>query len=238
MTTRTDLLTDLAPMVNGIASEFGRRHHAHGADAADFSQEMFLWIVKNEDQVRTWLDQEFFTEDEGIKLIARSLRNECKDYAVDIKAQTLGYERTDLHWYSKGEVKALLPAVFNESAWHEPPQSEGRSTKSQAEGGNWIATLADVAQAFSKLDPRDQHLLRRFHEDDWTNKMMAEAENVSHQSMSERHDRAVDRLVRLLGDTAPRPMRDAAYYPRDPWRGRRAVTNSSARAYQSAVYDD
>jgi len=233
----TDLLTELAPMVAQIANEYGRGHRVHGAEPSDFSQELYLWIVKNEDQVRTWLDPEFFDAKEGEKLLAASLRNEAKDYAVDIKSQALGYERADLHWYSKGEVRALLPSVFNESAWHEPPRSEGRSTKSQAEGGNWIATLADVAQAFAKLEPRDQHLIRRFHEDDWTNKMMAEADDISEQLMSYHHDRAVSRLVKLLGGKAPDPMREQMD-KRDPWRGRRAVSNSAARAYQSGAYDD
>jgi len=232
-----DLLNEIAPVVEAVAASFGRNNRVYGAEADDFRQEMYLWIVQNEDQVHDWLDHELFDEREGERLLAGALRNQCKDYAVDIKAQAVGYERADLHWYSKGEVKALLPSVFSESAWHEPPRSEGRSTKSQAEGNNWIATLADVAQAFTKLDPADQHLLRRFHEDDWTNKMMAEAEDVTKQQMSYLHDRAIGRLVNLLGGSAPRPMREQTN-PRDPWRGRRAVSNSAARAYQSGAYDD
>jgi RNA polymerase sigma factor (sigma-70 family) len=234
----SDLLSELAPMVQGIASEFGRRHRIHGAEADDFAQELYAWILSNQTQVELWLDCEAFDEREGTRLLAGALRNECKDYAVDIKAQALGYERRDLHWYGKGEVRALLPSVFNEDAWHEPPQSEGRSTKAPSEGGNWIATLADVAQAITKLEPRDQSLLRMFHEDGWTNKMVAESLQVSEQVMSYQHDRAVGRLVKLLGDTAPRPMRDSRDYQRDPFRGRKAVSNAAARAYQSAVYDD
>ena len=230
----TDLLTELAPMVEGIASEFGRSNRVYGAEAGDFSQELYLWIVENEDQVRQWLDPELYGEKEGTRLLAGTLRNRARGCAVDIKAQALGYKTSDLQWYSRNEVKNLLPLVFNEDSWHEPPRSEGRSAKAPSEGGNWIATLADVAQAFAKLKPADQNLLRGFHADDWTNRMMAEAENVTHQAMSERHDRAIDRLVQLLGGTQPpQPLR-----PRDPWQGRRSVTNSAARAYQGAIYDD
>ena len=230
----TDLLNDLAPMVNQIASEFGRSNRVYGAETADFSQELYLWIVKNEDKVREWLDP----EDPAHGLLAVSLKNVAKGYAVGVKAQALGYERDDLHWYNKGELKALLPLVFNDDAWHEPPQSEGRSAKAPSEGGNWIATLADVSQAYSKLDLADQQLLRYFHKDDYSNQEMADDEGVTHQSMSERHDRALGRLLRILGGTVPTPMREARNEQRDPWVGRRAVTNSTARSYQSGAYDD
>lgn len=232
-----DLLTELSPMVEGIASEFGRSNRIYGAETADFSQELYLWIVKNEHKVRTWLDPESFSEKEANSLLAWSLRREAKHYAVGVKAQALGYERSDLHWYNKGELKALLPLVFNDDAWHEPPQSEGRSAKAPSEGGNWIATLADVAQAFSRLGPADQKLLRGFHKYDFTNQSMADAEGITHQSMSDRHDSALGRLLRILGGTVPTPMREAREQ-RDPSKGRRAVTNSAARAYQGAIYDD
>jgi hypothetical protein len=230
----TDLLTELSPMVEGIASEFGRSNRVYGAETADFSQELYLWIVKNENKVRTWLDP----EDPAHGLLVVSLKNVAKAYAVGVKAQALGYERDDLHWYNKGELKALLPLMFNDDAWHEPPQSEGRSAKAPSEGGNWIATLADVAQAYSKLDAKDQRLLRWFHKDDRSNQDLADDEGVTHQSMSERHDRAIGRLLRILGGTVPTPMREARSEPRDPWKGRRSVTNSTARSYQGAIYDD
>lgn len=227
----------LEPMIESIAAEFGRKFHQYGADAEDFSQELYLWLFENGGKVAEWLDPEKFDPKDGERLLAKSLRNEALDYGVDIKAQCVGYERRDLHWYSKGEVKALLPAIFNPDAWENPPQSEGRSTKSPSEGGNWVTTLADVAQAFEQLDASDRSILRGLHSEGWTNKMMAMAEQVSEQVMSYRHDRAVSRLVKLLGGEAPRPMRDAAG-ARDHWRGRKAVSSAAARAYQSATYDD
>ena len=234
----SDLLTELSPMVEGIASEFGRTNRVYGAETADFSQELYLWIVKNEDKVRGWLESEDLNEREANNTLAKALRDTARTLAVEVKAQALGYERDDLHWYNKGELKALLPLMFNDDAWHEPPQSEGRSAKAPSEGGNWIATLADVAQAYSKLDAKDQQLLRWFHKDDRSNQDLADDEGVTHQSMSERHDRAIGRLLRILGGTVPTPMREARSEPRDPWKGRRSVTNSTARSYQGAIYDD
>jgi hypothetical protein len=234
-----DLFDTLAPMVTTIANEYGRMHRAHGADASDFSQTLYAWVVENENQVREWLDPEFFEEKDGTRLLATSLRNEAKDYAVDVKAQALGYKRSDLYWYGKNEVRSLLPSVFNQDAWHEPPQSEGRSTKAASEGGNWIATLADVAQAFVRLDEYDQQILRRFHEDGWTNVLMAEVTGISEQLMSYHHDRAITRLVKLLGGEKFQQTRQTgADATRDPFKGRHAVSNAAARAYQSTSYAD
>lgn len=225
---------EVQPMVSAIAAEFGRRAKVHGAESGDFQQEFVLWLIENQDQVAEWLEE--LDEKESSRLLAKCLRNEGKDYLVDIKAQSVGYERTDLHWYNKGEVKALLPSVFDRNKWHEPPQSEGGSAKSQAEGNNWIATLSDLSQAFDKLDLYDRKVLEAFHKHGWINKELAEREGVTEQMMSYYHDRAVGNLVRKLGDPAPHPMRKQE--SRDPWRGRRAISNSTARARTSRTYDD
>ena len=230
------IMDTLTPMVESIAAEYGRRYHQYGASNEDFAQQLWLWVFENGHQLSTWLDPELFEPKVADKLIAQSMRNECKDYAVDVKAQSLGYERVDLHWYSKGEIKALLPSMFNPDAWHEPPQSEGRSTKAPSEGGNWIATLADLAQAYKRMTEYDQSILEALHKDGWTQAMLAESLRIPEQTMSYHHDRALGRMVRMLGDTKPNPMKEQAN-PRDPWRGRHSVSNAGARAYQQQVYD-
>ena len=233
MSTFDDLWPVVEPIAAGIAAEYGRRHRVHGADESDFRQEFALWLVENSAQVADWhaeLDKQGFE-----RMVARVLRNEGTDYGLDIKAHAVGYKREDLYFYSKGEVKALLPLMFDPEKWHEPPQSEGRSTKSQAEGGGWIATLADISQAFDRLETEDRELLAAFHKDEWSNVLMAEAYGVTEQVMSYRHDRAVRRLLKVLGDTSPRPMR--AQTNRDPWRGRRAIPAPAMRAYEQKAYD-
>lgn len=230
-----DLLETLEPMILGIAAEYGRIHRCHGADPDDYAQELRVFVLENTPALTDYLDPEQYSPEQGTRLVAQSLRNEAKDYSLDIKAQAVGYKREDLYFYSKGEVKALLPAMFDPEKWHEPPQSEGRSTKSQAEGGGWIATLADISQAYKKLDVADKELLAAFHQDGWSNVLMAEAYGVTEQVMSYRHDRAIRRLLKVLGDTSPRPMR--AQTNRDPWRGRRAIPAPAMRAYEQKVYD-
>lgn len=230
-----NLLDELEPMIAAISAEFGRRHRVHGADNADFAQELCIWVIENEAQVSEWLNPELYSPDHGSRMLAAALRNQSKDYAVDIKAQAVGYKRDDLTWYTEKEVEHLLPAVFDPEKWHEPPQSEGRSTKAPSEGGGWIATLADIAQAYERLGIADKDLLAGFHKSGWTNKMMAEAAEVSEALMSYRHKAAIRRLVKLLGGPRPKMREGQA---RDPWRGRHALTNSTARHITKGSYDD
>ena len=154
MTTFEEFLPVVQPIVEQVASEYGRKTWRHGATNEDYSQELYCYLIENEQQVAEWLAE--YEPKQFERFLARVLRNECKDYARDIKAQALGFERRDEFFYSRGEVKALLPAVFDPEAWLNPPQSEGRTEKRPSEGNNWATTLADVAAALDKLDAEDQ----------------------------------------------------------------------------------
>jgi len=219
-------LPQLQGVVEQIATEYGRLHHTHGADRADFEQEMFVYLIEHEDRVTEWLEDREIRD--ATRFIAKVLRNECKDYARDVKAQSLGFNREDEFFYTPGEVRYLLDAMFDKDKWLEPPETDGRSSKRQSEGNNWIATLADLAQAYERLSAADRLLLSEFHKDGMANMVMAELYDVSAQVMSARHDQAVKRLVRKLGDESPRPSRGASNH--DPWRGRHAISNTHARA--------
>lgn len=226
--------SEFEPVVAGIAQEYGRKYHRYGADAEDFRQELWLWLHANTDKLLAKRD-EWDDDDRFTKYLARCARNECHDYGIDIRAQAGGQDRASAYWYNRGEVEALLPLMFNESAWHEPPQSEGRSSKAPSEGGNWLATLADVAQAFTRLPIEDQVYLRERYECGLRNKEQAEMHEVSEATMSYRVGRGLKRLWAVLGGPRPNPMREHDKY--DPWRGRHAVSVAQARAIQSGYYD-
>ena len=164
------------------------------------------------------------------------MSNECRDYMRDIRSQALGFERRDEFFYSRGEVKALLPAMFDPEKWLDPPQSAGRTAKAPSEGNNWLATLSDLSRAFDQLEVADQVLLRSFHQFGRTNKEMSDAEGITDSTMSYRHDRAVKRLVDLLGGELPRPSRAGSQH--DPWRGRHAITTAHAVAITANQYEE
>lgn len=229
------IASEFGPVIAACAADYGRKYHRYGAETDDFLQEFQTWCWENEallDEKR----EEFDDDDRFTRWLARCLRNQGLDYGVDIRAQAGQQDRASAYWYNKGEVEALLPLMFNPQSWHEPPQSEGRSAKAPAEGGNWIATLADVAQAFEKLPVPEQVLLRERHQFGVTNGAQAEARKITAATMSYRHGRAIKLLWGILGGPKPHPMRE--HVKDDPWRGRRAISSAHARALQSNYYEE
>lgn len=230
-----DLLEDYGPVIHAVAAEGGRQFWKYGADREDFSQELMVWVLDNND----WLTErraEMDDDDQFSKFLARCLRNEVLDYGLDIRAHAGGQDRQTAFWYTKNELAALLPSMFDPEAWLNPPASDGKSVSDPALGNNWVATLSDVSLAFSRLDLGDQTLLRAFHEEGVRNKDLAEMYDVTEATMSYRHTQALKRLLGNLGGEKPRHMRPDNKY--DPWRGRRAVSNAAARALTDNQYEE
>lgn len=204
----------IASTIAGIATEFGRKGSWFGADKEDFEHEMICWLLEREERIG-----QRFSDDvaDATRYVAKCLRNECKDHLAAQKAQAMGSERDDVEGYARNELKALLPAMFDRDSWPEL-------------GAHWVATMTDVETAFGQLPAEDRDILTSLHRDGYTNKLLAEMYGISEANMSYRHGRGVSRLQRLLAGESARV--------RDPWVGRSAVTNSTARAYQTNAYDE
>lgn len=214
MKTFEDFHPLLASTIKGIATEYGRKAHWYGASHEDFSQEMIAWLLDNESKVAARFSEDV---EEATSYVAKCLRNECKDHLSALKAQATGERSQTQYDYGREELKVLLQLMFNE------PDPE--TTTLQV-----LESVADAEQAFPKLSPADQNTLRAFHRDGFNNKMLAELYDISEANMSYRHNRAVLRLQRLLGSTEVNAP--------DPFKGRRAISNSAARAQTSATYED
>lgn len=236
MITFEDIQAQYQPVIDSVAFQWGGKAHHWGAEAGDFRQEFYMYLLDNEEYLSTKYE-EIDNPDQFGRWLGKVLQGEAADYFLDIRAQGGGQDRSTAYWYSVAEVKYLLDKVFDEDAWLNPPQIEGASGGhgDPAVGGNWVATLADVSRAFSKLSIEDQTLLRDFHEHGVRNKDMAEVYEITEATMSYRHGQACKRLLDELGGPKPRHMRPDDKY--DPWRGRKAVSNASARAIQGHYYD-
>lgn len=204
----------LASTIKGIATEYGRKAHWYGASHEDFSQEMIAWLLDNESKVAAR-----FSEDvvEATAYVAKCLRNECKDHLSALKAQATGERSRTQYDYGREELKVLLQLMFAE------PDAECTTLAI-------VESVRDVEQAYRGLAREDCSILEAFHRDGFSNKMLAELYDISEANMSYRHNRAVLRLQRLLGSTEVNAP--------DPWVGRRAISNSAARAQTSATYED
>jgi DNA-directed RNA polymerase specialized sigma24 family protein len=233
------LMPTLGPVLDSVAAQMSRRYWSFGGTHEELVQEGWLWAAEHPEKLLLWFDDELTDPKAGEKMLAKSLRNHLQGYGESLKAQALGYSTDDLTYYSRQYVRELLPLMFDDEAWMHPEQGDGerRAPSDPAAGGNWVATLADLSRAFAKLDVNDRDLLTRFHRDDVSNNAMADRCGVSKQTMSDWHDKAIRRLVDLLGGPRPRSSHDAEC--QHPYVGsRHAISNAQARAYQQSMYEE
>jgi len=233
--------SELAPLVSSVAREYSRRFWKTAqVEYADVEQECWVWAIKHPTKVDEYLKRE-----DGPKLLRTALKNAALNFCQREKAQRLGYDPDDLYYWSKGDVEIALGAMFNHESWLEPPQSEGRSNKAAHEGGNYIATLADLSRAFDQLNTEDRKLLRLAYQDEYRQREVAEMYDVAQQTISRHIDSAIRRLSDILGGPAPR---QGAIHDRDNPEGcecgwqqgpgtRRAMTGARARAVTANSYD-
>lgn len=221
-------LADLEPTITSIAYRF-RNGKRYGIEVEDMAQEFRLWCWDRLGIITEWFDED---ERVGTRRLTAALVNRGRDILTQAKAETVGYATEDLVYYTLGELEVLLESVFDREAWNSPPSSEdgGRSNKSPAEGGNWIATLADVSRAITRLPLDDAAILRNFYEQQLTNGEIAHRMGSTHQKVSYYKGRALTRLQRILGGEKPRTNEY------DPSKGRHAVSNAQARAVTRSSY--
>lgn len=247
MTLPDSIIEQVGPTVESVAAQISRFYYRFGGTQDELAGQGWLWVAEHPKKMAEWFDPDITSPREGEKLLARTLQRELRNYGEDLKAQSLGYSRDDLAYYSEALLEQLLPKMFDIDAWIYPEQSEeGRRAKGDpAAGGNWVAQLADVAQAYAKLDKWDREILARFHQDGMTNNEMAEECGVSKQRMSEWHHKSLRRLVNKLGGSRPHAQHGVDRDGNDfgcehgSWGvGRVAVSNAAARAYQQSAYED
>lgn len=140
----------LAPLAQSVASRVSRKW-GMASERDDIWSEIMVWVIENSDVLDRWRNEE--SSDTFNARVVKSFNHVAKDYASRMKTQRMGYPEDVLAWYSLGELKGLLEHVFTEDSWIEPPakSDEFNGKGDPSTGGNWIATLADVAQAINKL---------------------------------------------------------------------------------------
>lgn len=236
MTLTSSQLLDIDPLVQTVATEYGRKFWKFGLESPDVAQELWVWVVQHPTKVTGWM-----AEENGHRPLLTTLRNEAKRHGMAAKASVLGYSLDDLAFYSRGEISVLLDAMFDDEAWVEPPATEPGSRRGgdPATGGNWLATLADVSRAFEQLPDAERSLLTLFHRDGESNRQVAEMLGVSEQATSKRHAKALEKLHRLLGGHKPKWTHDPVDCECSEYVGtRRAMSNAAARAKTEHQYDE
>lgn len=214
MKTFEDFHPLLASTINAIAHEYGRKGSWYGSTHEDFSQEMIAWLLDHESSIASRFSE---SVENATAYVAKCLRNECKDHLANLKAQATGDRSEGQYDYGRDELKLVLQLMFS------PADAEQLSV-------TVLESIADVSRAYLQLSNEDKAILVALHRDEYSNKMLAELYDISEANMSYRHNRAVLRLQRLLGGSQAQGH--------DPWTGRRAISNSTARALLSNAYEE
>ena len=228
-----DFFAEHEDIINSVSQQYGARGHRYGADHDDIRQELSMWIFLHLAKLKHKAEE---LQESFDGWLSMTLRNLAKDHLSKLSAQAGGRDTGDQYYYSVGELKVLLPSIFDPDARMNPPKFNGedRSKRDPAHGNNWLTTLADVSSAYNKLDLEDQNLLALFHRDGWRNKDLAATWDLTEAQMSWRHQQACERLLDHLG--GPRPKKEQG--PADPFKGRKSMSNAAARAMTTASYED
>lgn len=211
-------------LVGSIAYEFSRKYYM--VDAADIRQELWVWFLEHPNKIKVW---ESLDGKQSVKLIAKSLRNEAKDYCQKQKAHAIGYRVEDNYYYDKELIEALLPSVLRGDTT-APAIYDNVSTNTNrvvSEGGNWFAMMADVNAGFKRLTEEQQSIIYLRFGDGCDNKTFAKEMGISEDAGRMRVNRALNNLVNILGGQKPR--RDDDYRSDEVNERREELSNDSAR---------
>jgi DNA-directed RNA polymerase specialized sigma24 family protein len=199
------ILEEYSGMVAKIASEYARKFRMVEAD--DIRQELWIWFLEHPNKTITWskLDVK-----EGTKLFARSLRNAALDYCQRQKAKKEGYEPSDNYYYKMELVESLLPAVLSGS-WEQEAMTDVtanvKAPSAPAEGGNWMALLADISGGYELLPEHHQNVLRLRFQDGFIGVDLGAKLNTTNDAARMRVNRAVKALINKIG--GPKPYQES-----------------------------
>lgn len=135
----------------------------------------------------------------------QELRHHLRNWALwrchHLRAKLLGYEFEDLHFYSIGSLKELIPvAFFGGNAGRQRDPGEAAGPRRPSEGGNGIVMVFDVERALEMVDAHTRSVLYAAAGNGWrpTGGQPAEAWDREVR-------RALRRVQDVLGGPAPRP---------------------------------
>lgn len=203
-------MTELPEEVTDIAAQVARivhRKYQPYFDVADVRQELLLWCVRRHDKITQWLSPDQKPEDlkSGVKHLGKTLTRQAEKYCRRAKAQKLGYEIRDEHYYSIPTLEDMLPLIWSPVV--ETRAVDGDEVVSgggnPAEGGNYIIQLFDVRRAVKKLDPSDQLVLQMKYYENRNYTEMAEELHCSDTTAHRKVNGALRRLHYSLGGDNP-----------------------------------
>lgn len=144
------------------------------AEREDLQQECLQWAFTRKVYINEQLSVEDKKEREhNQQKIAWQMLRAAERYARREKANKSGYQLSDEAYYESIRIAQLLPFVIAsiidktvlEQAQDMIRDGQPKGSSSPAEGGNLLAMLIDIKNAYQKLNEKDRDILRmRYHE--------------------------------------------------------------------------
>lgn len=198
-------------IVVSVAAEYHKKYDM--VELEDIKQELYGWFLEHPKKLDEW---EAIGKKDAKNLLYRSLRNQALDYCQKWKAKSIGYEISDLFYYEPVMVEALLPPVLRKEFTVMPVLNLGKTGKPPApsEGGNMMAMMVEIDNAYSKLNTEDKVVLFLKYAESFDYAGIAsEMELGSEDAARMRHNRAIKKLIVRLGGFKPYLDKESAEKP-------------------------
>jgi DNA-directed RNA polymerase specialized sigma24 family protein len=184
-----------------VADEYHKKYSM--VDREDIKQSLYEWFVSHPRKLTEW---EKLGNRSAQNLLYRSLRNQALDYCQLWKSKSIGYELSDLYYYEADVIEALLPAILRGDLTEGPKLDLGMPGRPSApsEGGNMMAMMAEIKDAYSKLSTEDKGILYLKHANSLDYGSIAnELQLSSDDAARMRHKRAIKKIINRLGGYRP-----------------------------------
>ena len=188
-------------IVTAVASEYHRKYDM--VELEDIKQSLYKWFLEHPNKLNEW---ESIGEKDAKNLIYRCLRNDALDYCLEWKANSTGYETSDVFFYEADIIEALLPSVLRGEfgVSHKLNLVGPSKPPAPAEGGNMMVMMIEIDKAYRKLSTEDRTVLfYRYAESMDYGDVATEMGLGSDDAARMRHNRAVKKLITRIGGFRP-----------------------------------
>ena len=195
---------DVHDICAAVAVSVAKRYRRY-VEVPDLRQELLTWAWRKRDKVGEYLDREpGSARRQGEAALMKALSRVAERYCRRQKADAVGYKTRDEYFYNRVLLEDLIAVESGGMASLAGQTDERvRGTQDPSEGGNTQAMLADLQKALAQLEPDTYALVMMAYGDAVPTKVLAETFDVTRQAIEQRLDRAMSKLLQLLGGESP-----------------------------------
>jgi DNA-directed RNA polymerase specialized sigma24 family protein len=207
----TNVHPTILELVPAMAYSIVQRFKSY-VEPEDVRQECLAWAMTRTE----YINDQLSVDDDDMRKhneqrIAWQMRRVAERYARKEKAAKAGYFITDEAYYESATVAQLLPFVIAsiidgtvlEQAQEMIRDGQPKGSSSPAEGGNLLAMLFDIKNAFLKIDEKHRTILTYRYHENFTFAQMSQLLECAISTADRRCNNAMRKLLNELGGESP-----------------------------------